>query len=570
MYTYHPVVEILVKNFGTTPQSLEPLHEQLLAYRENTEGLKEAMLKHKVTGESEFQQALAVYYELEYRDNFNDVPVVREFTEFIPIRYAKKNIFFPLKKTRNTLEVAITNPELSQPLDDLARHFKCHIQSVISHKQAVLDLINRAYDESSASTEDAVDLLDSEETYENILAVEEPEDLLDATDEEPIKRLVNSLLWQAAKDEASDVHIDPTPRETIVRYRIDGVLQQVTVFPRQVHVTVVNRIKVMSRLDIAQKGLPQDGRSMVLIAGRKIDIRVSTVPTVHGEKIVMRLLFQEEKLMQLRHLGLAKYILQPYQNMVNSSGGIILVTGPTGSGKTTTLYASLAEIDNEARNIITIEDPVEYKLSGYSQIEVKPKVGLTFANALRSVLRQDPDVIMVGEMRDTETAQIAIQSALTGHLVFSTVHTNSAPATITRLIDMGIEPFLVSSSIIGVLAQRLVRRICPDCRKSYQPHPEQLRELGIKEVSFRKLDRRFFRGDGCDNCRQTGYRGRIGIHELLVMSEGVKNTILESSDSDTIRKQGLKEKMITLRRDGVNKILHGLTTAEEILTITSE
>ena len=570
MYTYHPVVEILVKSFGTTPQSLEPLHEQLLAYRENTEGLKEAMLKHKVTGESEFQQALAAYYELEYRDNFNDVPVVREFTEFIPIRYAKKNIFFPLKKTRNTLEVAITNPELSQPLDDLARHFKCHIQSVISHKQAVLDLINRAYDESSASTEDAVDLLDSEETYENILAVEEPEDLLDATDEEPIKRLVNSLLWQAAKDEASDVHIDPTPRETIVRYRIDGVLQQVTVFPRQVHVTVINRIKVMSRLDIAQKGLPQDGRSMVLIAGRKIDIRVSTIPTVHGEKIVMRLLFQEEKLMQLRQLGLAKYILQPYQNLVNSSGGIILVTGPTGSGKTTTLYASLAEIDNEARNIITIEDPVEYKLSGYSQIEVKPKVGLTFANALRSVLRQDPDVIMVGEMRDTETAQIAIQSALTGHLVFSTIHTNSAPATITRLIDMGIEPFLVSSSIIGVLAQRLVRRICSDCRKSYQPHPEQLRELGIKEVSFRKLDRRFFRGDGCDNCRQTGYRGRIGIHELLVMSEGVKNTILESSDSDTIKKQGLKEKMITLRRDGVNKILHGFTTAEEILSITSE
>ena len=570
MYTYHPVVEILVKSFGTTPQSLEPLHEQLLAYRENTEGLKEAMLKHKVTGESEFQQALAAYYELEYRDNFNDVPVVREFTEFIPIRYAKKNIFFPLKKTRNTLEVAITNPELSQPLDDLARHFKCHIESVISHKQAVLDLINRAYDESSASTEEAVDQLDSEETFENILAVEEPEDLLDATDEEPIKRLVNSLLWQAAKDEASDVHIDPTPRETIVRYRIDGVLQQVTVFPRQVHVTVVNRIKVMSRLDIAQKGLPQDGRSMVLIAGRKIDIRVSTVPTVHGEKIVMRLLYQDEKLMQLRQLGLAKYILQPYKTLVNSSGGIILVTGPTGSGKTTTLYASLAEIDHEARNVITIEDPVEYKLSGYSQIEVKPKLGLTFANALRSVLRQDPDVIMVGEMRDTETAKIAIQSALTGHLVFSTVHTNSAPATITRLIDMGIEPFLVSSTIIGVLAQRLVRRICPDCRKSYQPHPEQLRELGIKEVSFRKLDRRFFRGDGCDNCRQTGYRGRIGIHELLVMSEGVKNTILESSDSDTIKKQGLKEKMITLRRDGVNKILHGLTTAEEILSITSE
>ena len=570
MNTYHPVVEILVKSFGTSPESLEPLHEQMLAYRENTEGLKEALLKHKVTSEAAFQQALASYYELDYRENFDDIAVVREFTEFIPIRYAKKNVFFPLKKDRNNLEVAITNPELSHPLDDLARHFKCHIEPVISHKQAVLDLINRAYDESSASTEEAVDQLDSEETFENILAVEEPEDLLDATDEEPVKRLVNSLLWQAAKDEASDVHIDPTPRDSIVRYRIDGVLQQVTVFPRQVHVTVVNRIKVVSRLDIAQKGLPQDGRSMVLIAGRKIDIRVSTVPTVHGEKIVMRLLYQDEKLMQLRQLGLAKYILNPYQRMVHSSGGIILVTGPTGSGKTTTLYASLAEIDHEARNVITIEDPVEYKLSGYSQIEVKPKLGLTFANALRSALRQDPDVIMVGEMRDTETAQIAIQSALTGHLVFSTVHTNSAPATITRLIDMGIEPFLVSSTIVGVLAQRLVRRICPDCRKSYQPHPEQLRELGITEKNFSKIKRSFYRGEGCDKCRQTGYRGRIGIHELLKITEGLKNTILKSSDSTTIKKQGLKEKMITLRRDGVNKILHGLTTVEEILSITSE
>ena len=570
MNTYHPVVEILVKSFGTSPESLEPLHEQMLAYRENTEGLKEALLKHKVTSEASFQQALASYYELDYRENFDDIAVVREFTEFIPIRYAKKNVFFPLKKDRNNMEVAITNPELSHPLDDLARHFKCHIEPVISHKQAVLDLINRAYDESSASTEDAVDQLDSEETFENILAVEEPEDLLDATDEEPVKRLVNSLLWQAAKDEASDVHIDPTPRDSIVRYRIDGVLQQVTVFPRQVHVTVVNRIKVVSRLDIAQKGLPQDGRSMVLIAGRKIDIRVSTVPTVHGEKIVMRLLYQDEKLMQLRQLGLAKYILNPYQRMVHSSGGIILVTGPTGSGKTTTLYASLAEIDHEARHVITIEEPVEYKLSGYSQIEVKPKLGLTFANALRSALRQDPDVIMVGEMRDTETAQIAIQSALTGHLVFSTVHTNSAPATITRLIDMGIEPFLVSSTIVGVLAQRLVRRICPDCRKSYQPHPEQLRDLGITEKNFSKIKRSFYRGEGCDKCRQTGYRGRIGIHELLKITEGLKNTILKSSDSTTIKKQGLKEKMIALRRDGVNKILHGLTTVEEILSITSE
>jgi len=570
MNNFHPVVGILLKLFGITQESIKPLREQLIAYQEDTDGLKEVLIKHNITSEVIFQKALAKYFELEYRDNFDDIKILKEFTEFIPIRYAKKYTFFPIEKGNNTLKVSITNPEFSQPLDDLARHFKCHIETVITHKKAVLDLINRAYEQSSASTEEAVEQLESEEIFENILAVEEPEDLLDATDEEPIKRLVNSLLWQAAKDLASDVHIDPSTGDTIVRYRIDGVLNQVTVFPKQVHVSVVNRIKVMSRLDIAQKSIPQDGRSMLLIAGKKIDIRISTAPTIQGEKIVMRLLYQDEKLMQLSQLGLAKYISKPYNRMVHSNGGIILVTGPTGSGKTTTLYASLAEIDHEARNVITIEDPVEYKLSGYSQIEVKPKLGLSFANALRSVLRQDPDVIMVGEMRDTETAQIAIQSALTGHLVFSTVHTNSAPATITRLIEMGIEPFLVSSTIIGVLSQRLVRRICTDCKESYHPHSEQLRELGIKEESFHKISNNFFRGKGCNNCRNTGYRGRLGIHELLEMSDSVKNVILENSDANAIKKQGLKEKMVTLRRDGVNKILHGLTTAEEILSITSE
>ena len=570
MKNYHPIIKILLDSFGTTEESLKPLHEQLLAYREKIEGLKEVLIKHNVTSEIKFQKALAKYFELEYLDNFEEFQTLSEYTEIIPIRYAKKFIFFPLKKENNTLKVSIINPEFSQPLDDLARLFKCHIEPVITHKQAVLDLINRAYDKSSSSTEEAVEQLDSDDVFENIFAVEEPEDLLDTTDEEPVKRLVNSLLWQAAKDLASDIHIDPTTVDTLVRYRIDGVLNQVTAFPKQVHVSVVNRIKVMSRLDIAQKTMPQDGRSMVLIAGKKIDIRVSTAPTIQGEKIVMRLLYQDEKLMQLNQLGLAKYIAKPYNRMVHSSGGIILVTGPTGSGKTTTLYASLAEIDHEARNVITIEDPVEYKLSGYSQIEVKPKLGLSFANALRSVLRQDPDVIMIGEMRDTETAQIAIQSALTGHLVFSTVHTNSAPATITRLIDMGIEPFLVSSTIIGVLSQRLVRRICSDCKKSYRPHPEQLRELGIRQESFHKISKNFYRGEGCQNCRNSGYRGRVGIHELLEMTDGVKNVILENSDSDTIKKQALKEKMVTLRRDGVNKIIHGITTAEEILSITSE
>ena len=306
---------------------------------------------------------------------------------------------------------------------------------------------------------------------------------------------------------------------------------------------------------------------MVLIAGKKIDIRVSTIPTVHGEKIVMRLLYQSSKLMRLNELGLSENILKPFRSMIQKSGGIVLVTGPTGSGKTTTLYASLGEIDSQARNVITIEDPVEYKIPSYSQIEVNSRLGLTFARALRSVLRQDPDVVMVGEMRDAETAQIAIQAALTGHLVFSTVHTNSAPATITRLIDMGVEPFLVSSTIIGVLAQRLVRQICSSCKEPYEPHPEQLRELGL---GTSQANATFYRGRGCPACRETGYRGRLGLHELLIMGDSIKDVILKSSDANEIKRVALRHGLITLRMDGIQKIRAGLTTLEEVLSITVE
>ena len=517
-----------------------------------------------------YQHALAEYYDLEFQENIDEAPAAKEFTSMIPIRYAKRFMFFPVRWKKGVLEVAVDDPAESQALDDLGRRCQCHVQALVTTPQALLDLINRSYDESSASTEDAVDQLDNVEEFENIMGIEEPEDLLEATDEEPVKRLVNSLLWQAAKEEASDIHIDPAPGETQVRYRIDGMLHQITVSPRQVHVTVVNRIKVMSRLDIAQKGLPQDGRSMVLIAGKKIDIRVSTIPTVHGEKIVMRLLYQDEKLMKLEHLGLFPEVMLPYEKMIQRSGGIILVTGPTGSGKTTTLYATLACIDHRSRNVITIEEPVEYKLSGYSQIEVNPKLGLTFAHSLRSVLRQDPDVIMVGEMRDSETAQIAIQAALTGHLVFSTVHTNSAPATVTRLIDMGIEPFLVTSTIIGILSQRLVRRICPDCRTPYKAHPEELRELGIQENASNPVN--LYKGQGCNNCRGTGYRGRIGIHELLVMNERVKNVIMTNSDAQAIKQQAILEGMKTLKMDGTDKdkVCQGFTSAEEVLSVTYE
>ena len=565
---YHPIIKVLVSQFDMDSTGLENLHEQLLGYRHEPKKLKELLIKYKLTSETLYQQALAAYYDLEYQETIEEAPAAKEFTSMIPIRYAKRFMFFPVRWQKGILEVAVDDPAESQAMDDLGRRCKCHVQALVTTPQSLLDLINRSYDESSASTADAVDQLDTVEEFESIMGIEEPEDLLEATDEEPVKRLVNSLLWQAAKEEASDIHIDPAPGETQVRYRIDGILHQITIIPRQVHVTVVNRIKVMSRLDIAQKGLPQDGRSMVLIAGKKIDIRVSTIPTVHGEKIVMRLLYQDEKLMKLEHLGLLPEVLQPYQKMIQRSGGIVLVTGPTGSGKTTTLYATLACIDHRSRNVITIEEPVEYKLAGYSQIEVNPKLGLTFAHSLRSVLRQDPDVIMVGEMRDSETAQIAIQAALTGHLVFSTVHTNSAPATVTRLIDMGIEPFLVSSTIIGILSQRLVRRICPDCRTAYEAHPEELRELGINHSSSEPI--KLFKGTGCGNCRETGYRGRIGVHELLIINDRVKNVIMTNSDSQAIKQKAVVEGMKTLKMDGTDKALKGFTTAEEVLTVTYE
>ncbi|MBF0276519.1 MAG: Flp pilus assembly complex ATPase component TadA [SAR324 cluster bacterium] len=564
---YHPVVNILIDQLNVSDEAFAPYHEQLLENRMDLMALKEVLLRYKVVKEPIYQEAIARFYELEYRNRFADLNGMESFTGLIPIRYAKKFMFFPIKRDGYDLEVAVEDPANLQPIDNVAVKLKCRIIPIVSNRQAITDLINQAY-ERTGTTEQAIDDLDTQ-GFENILE-EEAEELLDSIDEEPVKRLVNSLLWQAAREDASDVHIDPSPRETNVRYRIDGVLYDVSTIPKNAHLTVVNRVKVMSRLDIAQKGMPQDGRTRVLVAGKRVDIRVSTVPTVHGEKVVMRLLYQSEQLMNLDDLGLVGSVRQDFNKIVHKTGGIILVTGPTGSGKTTTLYAALGTLDRHAKNVITIEDPVEYKIPGYSQIEVNHKLGLTFANALRSVLRQDPDIIMVGEMRDTETAQIAIQAALTGHLVFSTVHTNNAPATITRLIDMQVEPFLVTSTIIGVLAQRLVRRICAYCKESYVPHHEQLREVGISEKELESAGGKLHHGKGCGHCRDTGYHGRIAIHELLLMNDQIKQVVLETNDENAIKQEALENGMITLRMDGASKILRGMTTIEEILSVTRE
>jgi general secretion pathway protein E len=457
-------------------------------------------------------------------------------------------------------------------VQDVSRKFGKRAHMVVSTHQAILSLINRAYDRAqSAAGDQVIDEIDGVDagTVGYAWGIEEPEDLIDAHDEEPIKRLLNNILYQAARNNASDVHVDSSPTEVVIRFRVDGVMHTASNLPKSVQRTLINRIKIMSRLDISQHGLPQDGRTLILIAGRKIDIRVSIMPTIQGEKAVMRLLFQDQDLFDLRSLGMPEEIYTVWSKLIQQTGGIILVSGPTGSGKTTTLYAALSEIDHHANNIMTIEDPVEYKISGYVQTEVNVKLGLTFANALRSVLRQDPDVIMVGEMRDRETALIAIQAALTGHTVFSTVHTNSAPATVTRLVDMGIEPYLVSSTVMAVLAQRLVRKICEGCKTEIRAEPALLHELGVPDKEHRQW-KHLYKGVGCAQCKNTGYLGRRGIHELLVIDDPIKKVLLQSNEANVIRQAAVANGMLSMRHHGIQLVKAGITTPDEVISATRE
>jgi general secretion pathway protein E len=450
-------------------------------------------------------------------------------------------------------------------IDDLRALFGRPITPIVVPASAILDGINAAYDSAQGSAEAVMGDIEATELDAVAHELEEPRDLLDADDEAPIIRLVNSLLFQAVKDRASDIHIEPFEREVSVRFRIDGMLYDVLRPPRRYHSTIVARVKIMSGLDIAEKRLPQDGRLRFRAAGRDIDVRVSIVPTQFGERAVLRLLDRTGSLLSLEDLGLLGKNLETMQRLIQRSHGILLVTGPTGSGKTTTLYAGLSRLNSTLRNIVTIEDPIEYQLHGVGQIQVNPKIDLTFANGLRSILRQDPDVIMVGEIRDSETAEIAIQAALTGHLVFSTLHTNDSFGALSRLVDMGIEPFLVSSSLVGVMAQRLVRRVCPSCSSSEVATAAEERELGIP--SGARIART---GEGCDDCKGTGYRGRTGIHEILVVDDEVRALVMQRSDASAVRRLAVSRGMATLRDDGASKVREGITTAEEVLRVTQD
>jgi general secretion pathway protein E len=468
--------------------------------------------------------------------------------------------------------VAVADPLDTAVLDNLALLLGARLEPVVAPPQAVLDAINAVYDRASDEHEKIMEGLESEDLESVAHELQEPTDLLEADDEAPIIRLVNSLLFRAVKERASDVHINPEERDIAVRYRIDGVLREVIRPPKRVQAALGSRIKIMGGLNIAEKRLPQDGRIRIKIAGKDVDIRLSTVPTAHGERIVMRLLDKSNVLLSLKDIGFEPWQLRIMDGLITRSHGIILVSGPTGSGKTTTLYAALSKINSPDLNILTIEDPVEIPLRGVGQVQVNPKIQLTFANGLRSFLRQDPDVIMVGEIRDLETAEIAIQASLTGHLVFSTVHTNDAAGAITRLVDMGVQPFLVASSLVGVLAQRLVRVLCAECRKPYAPTAEELAQAGISaEVLVAAgSPKLLYQAVGCPACQQTGYQGRTGIYELMLVDDEVRQLILKNVDSNSIKRQAVKGGMLTLFDHGAFKVARGITTAAEVLSVTAE
>jgi len=387
---------------------------------------------------------------------------------------------------------------------------------------------------------------------------------MDVTHEAPIIRVVNVVLTQALRRQASDIHIEPYEKEIKVRFRIDGILYEIFSLPRRFHAHIISRLKIMATLDIAEKRVPQDGRMKIRVGNKTVDIRVSVIPMAFGERIVLRLLDKTVSLLGLGEMGMTRDKLETFEGLINKNSGIILVTGPTGSGKTTTLYAAINKINSTEKNIITIEDPIEYELRKVGQIQVNPKTDLTFARGLRSILRHDPDIIMVGEIRDLETVEIAIQASLTGHLVFSTLHTNDAAGALTRLVEMGVEPFLIASSLLAVVAQRLVRTICPHCKEAFKPDESTLKDLGLSE------DQIFYRGKGCKECMDTGYRGRAGIFELLVLDNEIRDLVKSSSDSVTIKQAGMRKGMTTLFEDGLKKVQSGITTLNEVMRVSQE
>jgi general secretion pathway protein E len=569
--------QILYDNFNI---SREDLDEAQRIKTEKGEKAGEILLRKKKITESQLLEALSIQYDIPFRPDLPLENIGQDITDKIPIHFLKKHFMVPLASNPDDAKdqkqapsnpgfiIAINDPTSFQALDDLVRILRLSdFEIVLSTKQAILSAINIAYDLRRDSAEQLVQ--DMEENGSSIISeIEDTADLLDDTSSAPIIKLVNHILSQSIKARASDIHIEPYQDSFKVRYRVDGILYDLLTPPKWIQAPLISRIKVMAEMNIAEKRLPQDGRLDVKMGDQEIDVRVSTIPISFGERVVLRLLNKTAKLFTLSNLGLLPKKLNLLENLVKSPNGIILVTGPTGSGKTTSLYAVLSSINTPEINIITVEDPVEYQLKGVSQIQVNPKIDLTFAQGLRSIVRQDPDVILIGEIRDQETAEIAVQSALTGHLVFSTLHTNDAASAITRLVDMGVEPFLISSSVIAVVAQRLARILCSSCKESYLPESVALSRIGIAADQIKRSH--ICKAKGCKECLNTGYKGRIGLFEIMVLRDKLKTLILKTFDSNLIKNEALKTGMVSLRHDGILKVLSGMTTIEEVLRVTQQ
>lgn len=487
----------------------------------------------------------------------------------VPLPFIRTYRIAPIKMDGDTCLVAMCDPLNTAPLDDVRLLLECPVSPVLCSSNDVQSLIDSYFDQyEGQASEFAEEIAAGEEGEISFDLKDVDRDLLDLSNEAPIIKLINLMISGAIRDRASDIHVEPFEKHVTVRYRVDGILYEKFDVPKSQHPAVVSRIKIMARLNIAEQRLPQDGRIKILLSGKQIDIRVSVIPVQHGERVVMRILDRGSFLIGLEELGMVEQDYRETDRLIQSTHGIILVTGPTGSGKSTTLYSALQRVRSTETNIITVEDPVEYQLEGIGQIEIKPKIGLSFANALRSILRQDPDVILVGEIRDHETAEMAVHASLTGHLVFSTLHTNDSAGAITRLVNMGIEPFLVTSSTIAILAQRLIRKICVECRTPQDPDPESLRELGTSAAEFG--DQVVYHAEGCDACQHRGYFGRTGIFELLPMLPEIQEAVLRGADSHEIKKLGRARGMRTLRDDGTEKVRAGITSIEEVLRVTRD
>ncbi len=554
--------DLLLKH---TPLKQEQLDEALGIQKQEGGLLGEILLRRSLISQMDLTRVLCAQIGIPFLEDLKANEIPPDLVDQIPINYAKTKEIIPLSKESgpkgDVLTVVVSNPFDPSLAEDLRVLTGSRVKLMASSSIRIQEAINRVYEKNTSNIVDNISG-EFDESYD----LEGPIDILEATeDDAPVIKFVNSLLFRAVKEKASDIHIEPFEKEFVVRFRIDGILYDIIRQPKRAHAAISSRVKVMGTLDIAEKRLPQDGRIKIKIAGKDVDIRLSTVPTNFGERLVMRILEQTGTVLQLEQLGFSEKSAKEVEKLIFRKYGIILVTGPTGSGKSTTLSACLVKLNSPTRNIMTVEDPIEYQIPGINQVQVNTKIELTFARALRAFLRQNPDIIMVGEIRDKETAEIAINASLTGHLVLSTLHTNDASGAATRLIDMGVEPFLVASSVLGVIAQRLIRRVCTKCRIPHTPSDFEMNELALTQIP---PDAQIFKAVGCPSCSQSGYSGRTVIHELMVIDDQIRALIIKNVDAGTIKKAAIQAGMSTLREDGVAKVLEGKTTIDELMRAT--